>query len=142
MAYRFLLQSARLQFQRRPLSTGKSRLGGGAFDLTPKFPVDHSHANPELWYKLTFYVALPITAFAGTYIVYNEVQHLKHQKRPPHIKYEYMYRRVKPFPWGDGNHTLFHHPYWNALPEGYETPPQHGEDAHLEEKEEGPWYHY
>lgn len=30
---------------------------------------------------------------------------------------------MQPFPWKDGKHSLFHNPYYNAIPpDGYELP--------------------
>ncbi|CAN7984793.1 unnamed protein product [Ixodes hexagonus] len=33
---------------------------------------------------------------------------------------QYFIISEAPFPWGDGNHGLFHNPKVNALPDGYE----------------------
>lgn len=44
-----------------------------------------------------------------------------HPEREEFKKWPHMYKRDKPFPWGDGIKSFFHNPHTNALPEiGYE----------------------
>ncbi|KAK2587975.1 hypothetical protein KPH14_004055 [Odynerus spinipes] len=65
---------------------------------------------------------LPII-FIAALIIIPKAEKRKQQPRPPFWDVPYMYRRVKPFPWGDGNHTFFHNPERNPVrPDGYEVP--------------------
>lgn len=102
---------------RRQFSTS-----GPLSSLRPHWPPDGAaHANPDLWWKVTWFVALPAVAVVSVWTWYKEYQHAKHYVRPPFVPMEYLRIRTKPFPWGDGNHTLFHNPIKNPLPTGYEN---------------------
>ena len=76
--------------------------------------------NPEFWRKVFFYVSVPaiILSAANTYMM--EKEHYAHFHRPEFVPYEHLRIRTHKFPWGDGNHSLFHNPKVNPLPEGYE----------------------
>merc|ERR1711911_52775 len=69
-------------------------------------------------WKLAFlFGGLPAVGF----LFYNAFALEDHHKpRDEFVPYPHLRIRNKAFPWGDGNKSLFHNPYYNALPEGYE----------------------
>ncbi|EEB14033.1 cytochrome c oxidase polypeptide Via isoform 1, putative [Pediculus humanus corporis] len=69
----------------------------------------------SLWKKTFIFACIPILALCTFSVMIEE-----HPERPEFVKYSYLRIRKKKYPWGDGNKTLFHHPHYNALPDGYE----------------------
>merc|ERR1711976_400681 len=74
-----------------------------------------------MWKKLSIFVALPVIVLANinAFAPAPEGPEDPHAP-PPFVAYEYLRIRTKKFPWGDGNHSLFHNSHLNALPDVYE----------------------
>ncbi|XP_046680139.1 cytochrome c oxidase subunit 6A, mitochondrial-like isoform X1 [Homalodisca vitripennis] len=97
---------------RRQFSTSRRLMAHGG---TP----EELEAGMKLWKNLALFVGIPAVALCmiNTYLTTKEEDHT-----PPEFHaYEHMRVRTKRFPWGDGNHSLFHNPHANALPSGYEV---------------------
>ncbi|XP_019873039.2 cytochrome c oxidase subunit 6A, mitochondrial-like [Aethina tumida] len=81
-------------------------------------PVGHKTGGYKIYKGLTFFVMFPLIAAAAAYTYLNKTK--CPEERPEFVPYSYLRIRSKRFPWGDGNHSLFHNCEINALPDGYE----------------------
>jgi len=83
------------------------------FALDRKAVKDHAHQTADLWRKVTLYIAVPavILTCLNAYKLHCVHQnHVVHGPLPEEkIEFPYQNIRVKNFPWGDGDKTLF----WN-----------------------------
>nr|XP_050866233.1 cytochrome c oxidase subunit 6A2, mitochondrial [Vespula vulgaris] len=70
----------------------------------------------RLWRNLYIFVGFPATLLGALNCYLNSDHHPKSE----FIPYEHLRIRTRRFPWGDGQHSLFHNPHVNALPTGYE----------------------
>ncbi|KAF7996018.1 hypothetical protein HCN44_009056 [Aphidius gifuensis] len=113
--------AGRLLIKKRP----NVRYHSGDPDMKTLFTAE-GHGSSEkavkLWQNMLFFVALPATGLALVNAYLKTKEEERTIKRPEFKPYDHMRIRTKRFPWGDGNHTLFHNPHRNALPDGYEAP--------------------
>lgn len=81
----------------------------------------HAGSTAATWKNISLFVAFP-GMFLAAYQAYTaEVEHMSHNEhvKETFLPYEHLRIRKSRFPWGDGNHSLFHG-HMNPLPDGYE----------------------
>lgn len=79
-------------------------------------------SSASLWKRVTLLVATPAVALCMIN-AFNSLdeEHKNREYRQPPVNYEYMCRRNKRFPWGDGKQSLFHNPKTNQLSGDHEV---------------------
>ncbi|KAJ1983357.1 hypothetical protein H4R33_004779 [Dimargaris cristalligena] len=110
---------------RRSASTATPSPLSGPIKFSPEVKAEmdavreHGEKTAELWRRISLYGMFPILAVTS-YVVYGmAMDHLHHlEEHPPKFKkYDYLRIRNRPFPFGDGDHSLFHNPLVNPDPE-------------------------
>lgn len=75
-------------------------------------------SNAKRQSKILFYIGIPliILTYWNAHLL-EEEEHIAHKEHSvDHVLYPYLHRITVKFPFGDGNHTLFHNPKVNYDP--------------------------
>ncbi|KAK6019888.1 cytochrome c oxidase subunit VIa [Ostertagia ostertagi] len=72
-------------------------------------------ASEKTFKNIFVFASIPCLVLA-MYAAYVDHSARKKRGRPKYINYAYLNVRKKPFPWGDGNHSLFHNPHTQYVP--------------------------
>nr|XP_060151416.1 cytochrome c oxidase subunit 6A1, mitochondrial-like [Globicephala melas] len=83
---------------------GRSRLSSQPMSSGAHSGAHSEEGSDRLWKALTFFVALPGVGVSMLNVFLKS--HHGEEERPEFVAYPYIRIRSKPFPWGDGNHTL------------------------------------
>ena len=94
-------------------------------NIAQEYAEEEHHALKTMgtWRAISLFVAVPGCLLCAYSAMQKEKAHphpIEEHGRDPFLPYPHLRIRAKPFPWGDGNHSLFHNPHTNALPDGYE----------------------
>ena len=116
MASRMVSRGAALI--RRGMSSAGAGLSGEAYLAAQAAEAEAAVPTMNMWKKVSAFVAIPAMALCGYQAYTVEVEHMSHG-RAEFVPYPHLRIRTKFFPWGDGEHSLFHG-HNNALPDGYE----------------------
>merc|ERR1711962_602275 len=73
--------------------------------------------SANAWKNAFFFMGIPAVGLVYFNAFYIQPQH---PERPEFVAYPHLRIRNKAYPWRDGDKTLFHNSYYNALPDGYE----------------------
>lgn len=120
--------------------------------LSEKMAAEEKHALSTMttWKRISLFVAIPICGYlTWKHLIVGE----EHDTGTEYIPWSHLRIRNKPFPWGDGDTSLFHNPHANVGPEKEQeeaTPSRYNTLERLwirylfedpEEREERRWEH-
>lgn len=80
---------------------------------------EHAASTAVMWRRFGLWTGVPVLAAAALNAWYIEREHAEHLAHHP-VKYKdlpYLHVRTKPFPWKDGNKSLFHNDHMQPPPE-------------------------
>ncbi|KAG1784059.1 COX6A, subunit VIa of cytochrome c oxidase [Suillus placidus] len=105
-----------------PRGSRASSADASAGDYFAKRDAVRAHAAEvtQLWRRISFYVCVPATIVCALWVRNVEAEHAEHMEHikaehdghlPDIPQYEYMNKRLKPYPWG--MNSLFFNPHAN-----------------------------